>query len=71
MSKYKFVREVKREIKELNTEIDMLIIRGRSYRHLARRHKFLTNELRSLNSRSIVMPGLIRKLGGFVSTFMF
>lgn len=71
MSKYRFVREIKRELKDLNMEIDTLIIKGRSYRHLARRHKFLANELRALNSRSIVMPGLMRKIGGFVSTFMF
>jgi folate-dependent phosphoribosylglycinamide formyltransferase PurN len=71
MSKYRFVREVKRELKQLNADIDLLIIKGRSYRHLAQRHKFLTKELRSLNSRSIIMPGFMRKLGGLVSTFMF
>lgn len=71
MSKYRFVREIKKEIKELNMEIDMLIIKGRSYRHLARRHKMLTTELRALNSRSIIIPGFVRRLGSFVSAFMF
>lgn len=48
MSKNILVRELKKEINNLNAVIDMRIIRGLSYKQEARRHKFLKRQLQSL-----------------------
>ncbi len=52
MSKYQFVSSIRREIDELNAAIDRRIVRGRTYRDLARRHKELTRTLRTLERKS-------------------
>jgi hypothetical protein len=44
MSKIKLVRNLKKEIKKLNNDIDLKIIKGLPYRAEARRHKFLTSQ---------------------------
>ena len=44
MSKFKLARNIKREIKKLNNDIDMKIIKGLPYRAEARRHKFLISQ---------------------------
>ncbi len=48
MSTNTLVRELKKEINNLNAVIDMRIIRGMPYRTEARRHKFLKRQLQSL-----------------------
>ncbi len=44
MSKIKLVRNLKEEIKKLNNDIDLKIIKGLPYKAEARRHKFLTSQ---------------------------
>ena len=51
MSKHQIVKELRREISNLNRIIDMAIIRGVSYRDEARRHKFLVAQLARLQPR--------------------
>jgi hypothetical protein len=53
MSKHQIVRELRREIKKINEQIDMHIIQGLSYREEARRHKFLVSQLARLQPRRV------------------
>jgi len=43
MSKIQIVHNIRKEIKKLNKEIDLKIIKGLPYRAEARRHKFLVS----------------------------
>jgi hypothetical protein len=49
MSKFKLARKVKKEIKKLNNEIDLKIIKGLPYKAEARRHRFLTSQFYMFN----------------------
>ncbi len=51
MSKYKLAYNVQKEIKRLNHEIDLKIIRGLPYRAEARRHRFLMSQFNSFEKR--------------------
>ncbi len=51
MSKAKTVQIIRAEIKRLNEDIDMKIIRGLSYRNEARRHKSLISQLARLTAK--------------------
>ncbi|MDB5259302.1 MAG: hypothetical protein JWO73_510 [Candidatus Taylorbacteria bacterium] len=51
MSKAKTVQIIRAEIKRLNEDIDMKIIRGLSYRNEARRHKSLISQLARLTMK--------------------
>ena len=51
MSKYRLSKIIQAEINKLNEEIDLKIIRGLPYRHLARRHKFLVKQFEELKRR--------------------
>ncbi len=42
--------KIELELLKLNTQIDMKIIKGLPYKNEARRHKFLTKQLRELQS---------------------
>lgn len=44
MSKITLVHNLRKEIKKLNKDIDLKIIRGLPYRAEARRHKFLVSQ---------------------------
>jgi DNA polymerase elongation subunit (family B) len=44
MSKIKLVHNLRKEIKKLNSEIDLKIIKGLPYKAEARRHKFLVSQ---------------------------
>lgn len=44
MSKIQLVHNLRKEIKKLNKEIDLKIIKGLPYRAEARRHKFLVSQ---------------------------
>ena len=44
MSKIQLVHNLRKEIKKLNKDIDLKIIRGLPYRAEARRHKFLVSQ---------------------------
>ena len=44
MSKIKLAGKIRKEIKKLNREIDLKIIKGLPYRAEARRHKFLVSQ---------------------------
>ncbi len=44
MSKITLANNIRKEIKKLNREIDMKIIKGLPYRAEARRHKFLVSQ---------------------------
>jgi hypothetical protein len=52
MSKTILIKELKKEINNLNAVIDMKIIRGLPYKTEARRHKFLQKQLQSLSWKS-------------------
>lgn len=67
MSKTFLKRELKKEIKTLNLEIDRRIVRGLSYKYLSLRHKTLTRQLHSLQSSR----GLFRFIGRYATAFMF
>lgn len=54
MSKHQVIRTLRREIAQLNKEIDLRIIRGLSYRREALRHKLLTAQLHRLTRRESV-----------------
>jgi hypothetical protein len=51
MSKARTIQVIREEIRRLNEEIDMKIIRGLSYRNEARRHKLLASQLARLTLR--------------------
>jgi hypothetical protein len=51
MSKLKLVYNVEKEIKKLNSTIDLKIIKGLPYRAEARRHKFLMSQFNSFEKR--------------------
>lgn len=44
MSKIKLAQKIRKEIKKLNREIDLKIIKGLPYKAEARRHKFLVSQ---------------------------
>lgn len=44
MSKLKLINNIRVEIKRLNREIDLKIIKGLPYKAEARRHKFLVSQ---------------------------
>ncbi len=44
MSKIKLAQKIKVEIKKLNREIDLKIIKGLPYKAEARRHRFLVSQ---------------------------
>ena len=52
MSKHQALRAIKNEIKRLNQEIDIRIIKGLSYKDLSKRHKLLMSQLNSITSHS-------------------
>lgn len=49
MSKNTLARTIRKELDSLNWEIDLKIVKGLSYKAEARRHKFLTSQLRYLS----------------------
>lgn len=53
MSKYTLATKVSRELKKINREIDLKILRGESYRREARRHKSLLSLRKSFSLISI------------------
>ncbi len=67
MSKHQIVRELRHEIKKINKEIDIRIIRGIPYSDKARRHKFLVSQLKRLQPTSFSMFGPLK----FASMFLF
>lgn len=84
MSKNTLKREIHKEIKNINTLIDMRIIKGFPYKDLSRRHKFLISQLNSLALKQTVkvkvpikiqsskpVSGFIGMLGRYASTFIF
>jgi hypothetical protein len=66
MKRYILIRRVESEIARLNEEIDMRIVRGVSYKALARKHKTLIAELRSLERT----PGMMNRFAQYASVFL-
>lgn len=64
------MKKLYREIDNLNEEIDTKIERGLSYKVLARRHKYLMEELHSLDPQPIVSRGIMNRLAQYVSVFL-
>ena len=59
MSKEKTIHELLQEIRSINEKIDLKIIRGKSYKKEAKRHRFLVSHLNLLSRRTEVRtPGL-------------
>jgi hypothetical protein len=52
MSKEKTIHELLQEIRTINETIDLKIIRGKSYKKEAKRHRFLVSHLNLLSQRS-------------------
>ena len=73
MTTYNLMKKLYREIDRLNEEIDMRIEKGLSYKILARRHKYLMEELRSIDPQpivSVVPRGIMNRLAQYVSVFL-
>jgi hypothetical protein len=66
MKRYILIRRVESEIAKVNEEIDMRIVRGLSYKSLAKKHKALIAELRSLKRT----PGIMNSFAQYASTFL-
>lgn len=66
MSSKDFLKVVENELQRLNDRIDLKILKGRSYRKEAERHKFLLRELRRLES-SVRASAKVVQTGGFNS----
>ena len=71
MSKYTFIKELRKEIKYLNEQIDRRIIKGYSYKDLSRRHKNLVDKLNSITKYSSSSYGFLGRLNHIVSTLVF
>lgn len=71
MSKNTLVRELQKEVKNLNAVIDMRIIKGLPYKAEARRHKFLVSQLKSLHRQAIPSESWMGKVSQFASMFLF
>lgn len=52
MSKQEMTQSIKRQLVLLNSKIDGKILRGKSYRAEARRHRMLLAELKGLQQRT-------------------
>jgi len=61
MSKQTLVKEIKKELSRLNDDIDMMIVKGVSYRVAARRHKFLMKQLAQLERRSKAPQVIVKR----------
>lgn len=57
MSKQEMTQSIKRQLVLLNSKIDGKILRGKSYRAEARRHRMLLSELQRVQTRSWFVPG--------------
>ena len=63
MSKHQALRAIKNEIKRLNQEIDIRIIKGLSYKDLSKRHKLLMSQLNNMTSHSWLSRSFARSFG--------
>jgi hypothetical protein len=70
MSKHQALRAIKNEIKRLNHEIDLRIIKGLSYKEQSRRHKYLMAQLNQLGRSQSSWFGRLNLASAF-SSFMF
>lgn len=78
MSTYTLIKKLYKEIDEVNTEIDMKIEKGLSYKTLAKRHKTLREQLRSIDRPSTLSiglskawpKGLMSRLAQYASVFL-
>ncbi len=52
MTTAQYQKTLRRELARLNQRIDMMIIKGQSYTHEAKKHKMLTRQLRVLSGHS-------------------
>lgn len=52
MTTAQYQKTLRRELARLNQKIDMMIIKGQSYAHEAKKHKMLTRQLRTLSGQS-------------------
>ena len=52
MSKYNLEKVLKKELEVLNDVIDQRIIRGLSYTHEAKRHKFILSRIQEMRRES-------------------
>ncbi|MES2471130.1 MAG: hypothetical protein V4526_02785 [Patescibacteria group bacterium] len=71
MSKHTLIKELRKELNKLNAEIDMRIIRGKSYKRESQRHKFIVSQLKALQRQPEVSMGWLSRMGQMVSMFMF
>jgi hypothetical protein len=67
MSKHEIVRSLKSEIKKINRIIDQKILMGAPYSLEARRHKFLSSQLKHLAPQG---NGWLSRTMNYVSLFM-
>ena len=70
MTTYALMRKLYRQIDDLNSEIDAKIVKGLSYRSLARRHRLLMEELHSIEPQPTISKGIINKIAQYVSVFL-
>ncbi|HEY4503712.1 MAG TPA: hypothetical protein VJJ28_01220 [Candidatus Paceibacterota bacterium] len=78
MNTYNLIKKLYKEIDEINTEIDMKIEKGLSYKVLSRRHKALIDRLHSIDKPSTLSIGISKawpkgfmgKLAHYASVFL-
>lgn len=68
MSKFKLAYNVQREIKKLNSAIDLKIIKGLPYRAEARRHRFLMSQFNSFERQPSF--SIIRRTVGIFTSIL-
>jgi len=71
MSKQNLEKELRGELEVLNDRIDRKIIKGLSYVHEARRHKFLLGSLARLRRSTNTRSNWLTRSFSLVSTFLF
>ncbi len=70
MSKQNLEKTLRRELEALNDIIDRKIIKGLSYAHEARRHKFLRSSIANLKRSTRLQSGWFARSFSSVSTFL-
>lgn len=71
MSRNDLISAMEAELAKLNAKIDLCIIQGISYRHDAKRHRFLCKQLGRLRPVPVLSHSWIDSAAKLVSTFVF
>jgi len=70
MSKFILEKKIQSELKKINDNIDVKIVKGLSYRREALRHRFLLNRLSDLHRLSRFHSNWLQRTVNVVATFL-